>query len=149
MPWLLLFLVERSVRSLEQQVPRGVEDWGDQLASKTMEIPSTGMAVGIRTTRTPSPHRSLGGKDTGSTDYPGKLSRMFLDYSEQGAVLATCFQRPVLVTTCMSRNIYSGVYRFFFVETTHERQAGKSLLLFNTYEANRALVLLSNPSPTL
>lgn len=41
------------------KVPPGVEDWGDQLSSKTMEISSTGMTVGVRATWQPRRPRSL------------------------------------------------------------------------------------------
>lgn len=39
------------------KVPPGVDDWGDQLADRTMEIASTGMTVGVRATRGLARHR--------------------------------------------------------------------------------------------
>lgn len=45
------------------KVPPETEEWGDQLASKTMEIAPTGMVVGVRATRRPSRHHRLDGSE--------------------------------------------------------------------------------------
>lgn len=49
------------------KVPPETEEWGDKLASKTMEIAPTGMVVGVRATRRPSRHRRLDGSEAAGT----------------------------------------------------------------------------------
>ncbi|CAM9963332.1 unnamed protein product [Ectocarpus sp. 6 AP-2014] len=62
------------------EVPPETEEWGDQLASKTMEIAPSGMVVGVRATRRPSRHRRLDGSEAAGSSFPA--------LSEGGAIAA-------------------------------------------------------------
>ncbi|CAM9868068.1 unnamed protein product, partial [Ectocarpus fasciculatus] len=62
------------------EVPPETEEWGDQLASKTMEIAPTGMVVGVRATRRPSRHRQVDGSEAPGSSFPA--------LSEGGAIAA-------------------------------------------------------------
>ncbi|CAN0122777.1 unnamed protein product, partial [Ectocarpus sp. 4 AP-2014] len=52
------------------EIPPETEEWGDQLASKTMEIAPTGMVVGVRATRRPSRYRRLDGSEAAGSSFP-------------------------------------------------------------------------------
>lgn len=60
---------------MRAKVPPGVEDWGDQLASRTMEIASTGMTAGVRATREPARHRSSDEMDAAGAHGDAGLTR--------------------------------------------------------------------------
>lgn len=68
------------------KVPPGVDDWGDQLADRTMEIASTGMTVGVRATRGLARHRFHDGTDA-ATGHKSQHEQVFASIRD---FLRTC-----------------------------------------------------------